>query len=168
MLSLSITFPPDRAERTNLLSQTSLKTLIELSKKCRWPLVISVLDSTKQIEAMFPKLDASQIAGISATKFAFPKQQKEPLENVSHVLHCGRTLHSGEGRHGRGTFSFSAIGVLFPGNGAQALSDVTKKQLIPRKQDVDLALFPLDCVEQTVEVVEIRRRARRSRSRQSP
>ena len=32
MLSLSITFPPDCAERTNLLSQTSLKTLIELSK----------------------------------------------------------------------------------------------------------------------------------------
>jgi hypothetical protein len=31
------------------------------------------------------KLDASQIAGISATKFAFPKQQQEPLENVSHV-----------------------------------------------------------------------------------
>jgi hypothetical protein len=85
MLSLSITFPPDCAERTNLLSQTSLKTLIELSKKCRWPLVISVLDPPGQIEAMFPKLDASQIAGISATKFVFPKQQKEPLENVSHV-----------------------------------------------------------------------------------
>jgi hypothetical protein len=34
---------------------------------------------------MFPKLDASQIAGISAAKFAFPKQRKEPLENVSHV-----------------------------------------------------------------------------------
>ena len=61
MLSLSITFLPDCAERTNLLSQTSLKTLIELSKKCRWPLVIS------------------------ATKFAFPKQRKEPLENVSHL-----------------------------------------------------------------------------------
>ena len=44
-----------------------------------------VLGSPEQIEAMFPKLDASQIAGISATKFAFPKQQKEPLENVSHV-----------------------------------------------------------------------------------
>jgi hypothetical protein len=85
MLSVSITFPPDCAERTNLLSQTSLKTLIELSKKCRWPLVISVLDPPEQIEAMFPKLDASQIAGISATKFAFPKQRKEPLENVSHV-----------------------------------------------------------------------------------
>jgi hypothetical protein len=69
MLSLSITFPPDCAERTNLLSQTSLKTLIELSKKCRWPLVISVLDPPEQIEAMFPKLDASQIARISATKF---------------------------------------------------------------------------------------------------
>jgi hypothetical protein len=78
MLSLSITFPPGCAERTNLLSQTSLKTLIELSKKCRWSLVISVLDPPEQIEAMFPKLDASQIAGISATKFAFPKQQKEP------------------------------------------------------------------------------------------
>jgi hypothetical protein len=49
MLSLSITFPPDCAERTNLLSQTSLKTLIELSKKCRWPLVISVLDPPEQI-----------------------------------------------------------------------------------------------------------------------
>ena len=85
MLSLSIAFPPDCAERTNLLSQTSLKTLIELSTKCRWPLVISVLDPPEQIEAMFPKLDASQIAGISATKFAFPKQRKEPLENVSHV-----------------------------------------------------------------------------------
>jgi len=41
--------------------------------------------SPEQIEAMFPKLDASQIAGICATKFAFPKQRKEPLENVSHV-----------------------------------------------------------------------------------
>ena len=41
--------------------------------------------SPEQIEAMFPKLDASQIAGISATKFALPKQRKEPLENVSHV-----------------------------------------------------------------------------------
>jgi hypothetical protein len=85
MLSLSITFPPDCAERTNLLSQTSLKTLIELSKKCRWPPVSSVLDPPEQIEAMFPKLDASQIAGISATKFAFPEQREEPLENVSHV-----------------------------------------------------------------------------------
>jgi signal transduction histidine kinase len=64
MLSLSITFLPDCAERTNLLCQTSLKILIELSKKCRWPLVIPVLDSPEQIEAMFPKLDASQIAGI--------------------------------------------------------------------------------------------------------
>ena len=85
MLSLSITFLPACAERTNLLSHTSLKKLIELSKKCRWLLVISVLDPPEQIEAMFPKLDASQIAGISATKFAFPKQRKEPLENVSHV-----------------------------------------------------------------------------------
>ena len=85
MLSLSITFPPDCAERTNLLSQTSLKKLIELSKKCRWLLVISVLDPPEQIEAMFHKLDASQIAGISAAKFAFPKQRKEPLEHVSHV-----------------------------------------------------------------------------------
>ena len=45
-----------------------------------------VLGSPEQIEAMFPKLDASQISGISATKFAFPEQRKEPLENVSHVL----------------------------------------------------------------------------------
>ena len=43
------------------------------------------LGSPGQIEAMLPKLDASQIAGISATKFAFPKQGKEPLENVSQV-----------------------------------------------------------------------------------
>ena len=43
------------------------------------------LGSPGQIEAIFPKLDASQIAGISATKFAFPKQRKEPLENVSHL-----------------------------------------------------------------------------------
>ena len=80
-----MTFLPDCAERTNLLSQTSLKKLIELSKKCGWLLVISVLDPPEQIEAMFHKLDASQIAGISAAKFAFPKQRKEPLEHVSHV-----------------------------------------------------------------------------------
>ena len=43
------------------------------------------LGSPGQIEAIFPKLAASQIAGISATKFAFPKQRKEPLENASHV-----------------------------------------------------------------------------------
>jgi len=43
------------------------------------------LGSPEQIEAIFPKLDASQIAGISATKFAFPKQRKEPLENVFHL-----------------------------------------------------------------------------------
>ena len=47
--------------------------------------MIPALDPPEQIEAMFPKLDATQIAGISATKFAFPKQRKEPLENVSHV-----------------------------------------------------------------------------------
>ncbi len=32
-----------------------------------------------------------------------------------------------------------------------------KKQLIPREQDADLALFPLNRIEQTVEVVEIGR-----------
>src|SRR6202167_3585279 len=85
MSSLSTNISTDCAERTSLISQTSLKSFLNSEKKCRWPLVISVLDPPEQIEAMFPKLDASQIAGISATKFAFPKQRKEPLQHVSHV-----------------------------------------------------------------------------------
>jgi hypothetical protein len=85
MLSLSITFPPDCAERTNLLSQTSLKTLIELSKKCRWPLVISVLDPPDRSRRCFPSLTPLKLLGIPAEKFAFRKQRKEPLENVSHA-----------------------------------------------------------------------------------
>ena len=43
------------------------------------------LGSPGQIEAIFPKLDAVEIAGIPAEKFAFRKQRKEPLENVSHL-----------------------------------------------------------------------------------
>ena len=43
------------------------------------------LGSPGQIEAMLPKLDAVEIAGIPAEKFVFRKQRKEPLENVSHV-----------------------------------------------------------------------------------
>jgi hypothetical protein len=39
---------------------------------------------------------------ISATKFAFPKQRKEPLEDTSHVRNAV-ALQSGEGRHGSGT-----------------------------------------------------------------
>src|ERR1700685_2575951 len=85
MLSVSITFPPDCAERTNLLSQTSLKTLIELSKKMPMAARDLSLGSPGQIEAMLPKLDAVEIAGIPAEKFAFRKQRKEPLENVSHA-----------------------------------------------------------------------------------
>ena len=88
MLSLSITFPPDCAERTNLLSQTSLKTLIELSKKCRWPLVISVLDPPEQFEAMFPKLDGSQIARLGA----FGQQRDAQPHEV--ILELG-DLHHG-------------------------------------------------------------------------
>jgi len=63
--------------------------------------------SPEQFDAVFPKLDASHFPGISAPKFDFPKQRKEPLENVSHVRGAVRTLQSGERRHGRGTFSFS-------------------------------------------------------------
>ena len=76
MLSLSITFLPDCAERTNLLSQTSLKKFIELSKKCPWPLVISVLDPLERIEAMFPKLDASQIAGYPQRSSLSPSNRR--------------------------------------------------------------------------------------------
>jgi hypothetical protein len=43
------------------------------------------------------KLTKAARDGISATKFAFPRQRKEPLENASHVL------PSGEGRYGGGT-----------------------------------------------------------------
>ena len=40
---------------------------------------------------------------ISATKFACPKQRKEPLENASHVAQRCGALQSGEGRYGSGT-----------------------------------------------------------------
>src|ERR1700692_1369933 len=44
----------------------------------------------------------------------FPQATEGAAGKCLPRAHCGRTLQSGEGRHGRGTFSFSAIGVLFP------------------------------------------------------
>jgi hypothetical protein len=40
---------------------------------------------------------------MSATKFAFPKQRKEPLENASHVRNAVARFNQGEGRYGSGT-----------------------------------------------------------------
>ncbi|HZL66760.1 MAG TPA: DUF6582 domain-containing protein [Candidatus Limnocylindrales bacterium] len=39
------------------------------------------------------KLTKAARDGISATKFAFPKQRKEPLENASHVRNAVARFH---------------------------------------------------------------------------
>ena len=39
------------------------------------------------------KLTKAARGGISATKFAFPKQRKEPLENASHVRNAVARFH---------------------------------------------------------------------------
>ena len=39
------------------------------------------------------KLTKATRGGISATKFAFPKQRKEPLENASHVRNAVARFH---------------------------------------------------------------------------
>ena len=39
------------------------------------------------------KLTKAVRDGISATKFAFPKQRKEPLENASHVRNAVARFH---------------------------------------------------------------------------
>ena len=39
------------------------------------------------------KLTKAARNGISATKFAFPKQRKEPLENASHVRNAVARFH---------------------------------------------------------------------------
>jgi cell division protein FtsX len=39
------------------------------------------------------KLTKAARDGISATKFAFPKQRKEPLENASHVRNAIARFH---------------------------------------------------------------------------
>ena len=130
MSSLTTNISLDCAERTSLISQTSLKALIELSKKCRWPLVISVLDPPEQIEAMCPKLDASQIAGISATKFAFPKQQRESLENVSHVRTAVARFNQVEGVTDAERSAFQQLVFCF--RGTEHKRSETPRQLSPQ------------------------------------
>src|ERR1700689_4427489 len=71
---------------------------------------------------VFPSLTPVKLLGYP-TEVRFPQATEGAAGTCLPRAHCGRTLQSGEGRHGRGTFSFSAIGVLFPANGAQALSD---------------------------------------------
>jgi len=43
------------------------------------------------------KLTTSTRKRISTTKFAFPKQRKEPLENASHVRNAAARLNQVEG-----------------------------------------------------------------------
>ena len=43
------------------------------------------------------KLTKAARDGISATKFAFPKQRKEPLENASHVRNAVARFHQVKG-----------------------------------------------------------------------
>src|ERR1700722_13667582 len=111
MLSLSITFPPDCAERTNLLSQTSLKTLIELSKKCRWPLVISVLDPPDRSRRCFPSLTPLKLLG-------YPQRSSLSANNGRSrwkiSAHCGRTLQPGKGRTDLDRLAGSRKSVSFP------------------------------------------------------
>jgi len=86
--------------------------------------------SPEQIEAMFPKLDASEIAGISATKFAFPKQQKEPLENVSHVRTAVARFNQAKGVTGAERSAFQQLVFCF--RGTEHKRSATPRQLSPQ------------------------------------
>jgi hypothetical protein len=63
MFSLSTNISPDCAERTSLISQTSLKPFLNSQKKWGWPLVISSLDLPNRSRLCFRSLTPVKLLG---------------------------------------------------------------------------------------------------------